>query len=100
VTFNGESASGWQTINFPTPVPVTAGTVFVASYHTEAGGYSVDSGFFANSEISNGPLHILKDGDGGGNGVFRYGTDSAFPSSSFKSTNYWIDVLFSSQVTA
>ena len=36
-TFTGESASGWQELDFSTPVPVTAGTTYVASYHTAPG---------------------------------------------------------------
>src|SRR5262249_23045991 len=32
-TFSGESASGWQQVNFKTPVAITANTVYVASYH-------------------------------------------------------------------
>src|SRR5262249_18522627 len=30
-TFSGETASGWQQVNFSTPVAVTAGTTYVAS---------------------------------------------------------------------
>ena len=33
-TFTGESSSGWQQVSFPHPVAVTAGTTYVASYHT------------------------------------------------------------------
>src|SRR5664280_634661 len=32
-TFAGESASGWQQVNFATPVALAANTVYVASYH-------------------------------------------------------------------
>ena len=35
-TFTGESASGWQELDFTSPVAVTAGTTYVASYHTSA----------------------------------------------------------------
>ena len=43
-TFSGESASGWQTVTFATPVPITAGTTYVASYLAPNGHYSVTSG--------------------------------------------------------
>ena len=33
---------GWQTVTFATPVAVTAGTTYVASYFTPSGHYSVD----------------------------------------------------------
>ena len=41
-TFTGETASGWQQVNFATPVAITAGTTYVASYYTTKGRYSVD----------------------------------------------------------
>ena len=40
-TFSGESGSGWQELDFSSPVPVTAGTTYVASYHTDAGHYAI-----------------------------------------------------------
>ena len=36
-TFAGEGASGWQQVNFATPVPVSANTTYIASYHTRRG---------------------------------------------------------------
>ena len=32
-TFADETATGWQQVSFGTPVPITAGTAYVASYH-------------------------------------------------------------------
>ena len=43
-TFAGETASGWQTVKFATPVTVTAGTIYVASYLAPNGHYSVTRG--------------------------------------------------------
>jgi hypothetical protein len=43
--------------------------------------------------VDNGPLHALKNGVSGGNGVYRYG-GIAFPTSTFNSNNYWVDVVF------
>ena len=37
VTFTSESASGWQEADFATPIPVTAGTTYVASYFAPTG---------------------------------------------------------------
>src|SRR5260370_19461784 len=42
-TFTGESASGWQQVSFSSPIAVTAGTRYVASYLAPAGSYSVDA---------------------------------------------------------
>jgi len=96
-TFNGETASGWQQVTFPSPVAITAGTTYVASYYAPNGRYSRDSGAFASVGVDNGPLHLLPDGSDGVNGVFVYGSITSpptFPTSTFNSTNYWVDVVF------
>ena len=92
-TFSGESASGWQTLTFATPVGVTAGTTYVASYLAPSGHYSVTSADFASGPIDNPPLHALADLVSP-NGVFAYSATSVFPSSSYNATNYSVDVLF------
>ena len=92
-TFMNETASGWQQVNFSTPVPITANTTYVASYYAPAGGYSADQGYFAATGVVNGPLEALRDGTDGGNGVYKYGA-SGFPASTYRSNNYWVDVLF------
>ena len=94
-TFTNESASGWQTLQFVTPVDVIAGQVYVASYLAPNGHYAGDGGYFNSGQIDNSPLHALvNNGPAGGNGVYRYGTSSGFPSASFGGANYWVDVLF------
>ena len=87
-----ETASGWQQVNFAAPVAITANTVYVASYFAPNGGYAGDSLFFASSGVDNGPLHALQDGLSGGNGLYVYGPTNAFPNSTFRSFNYWVDV--------
>ncbi len=93
VTFAGESASGWQQASFAAPVAVTAGTTYVASYYAPNGRYSVDERYFT-SAVTNGPLTALLDGADGSNGVYRYGAGGGFPSSTYLSSNYWVDVVF------
>jgi hypothetical protein len=92
-TFTNETASGWQQVNFSSPVTITAGTTYIASYHTNAGEYSYDSNYFANS-LTNGPLTAPSSASTGGNGVYAYGTSNLFPNSTFNATNYWVDVVF------
>jgi hypothetical protein len=96
-TFASETASGWQQVTFASPVAVTAGTVYVASYFAPNGNYAADRDYFASSGVDNAPLHALRDGVSGGNGVYTYGNVSNFPSSTWSSTNYWVDVLFTSK---
>jgi hypothetical protein len=92
--FQNESASGWQTVTFTTPVAITANTIYIASYYAPNGGYSVDGQYFANGRVS-GPLYFPATSEVGGNGVFAYGSSSAFPTGSFNAANYWVDVIFS-----
>ena len=92
--FANESVSGWQQVVFANPIAVTAGTVYVASYHTNVGNYAGDNGFFASAGVDSAPLHALKDGVSGGNGVYVYSATPAFPNASYQASNYWVDVLF------
>ena len=93
-TFTGETASGWQQVTFPNAVAVSPGVTYVASYLAPVGHYSYDDLFFAVSAADNPPLHALKDGTDGGNGVFAYGPSGAFPVSSYRSRAYGVDVVF------
>ncbi len=104
-TFTGETASGWQTVSFASPVDIQPNTTYVVSYWAPNGHYSgtndyywrtASPGPYGDGLVDAGPLHAVKSTDGTGasvNGVYNYGS-SAFPSSSFKNTNYWVDVNF------
>jgi hypothetical protein len=93
-TFTNETASGWQQVNFVTPVAITANTVYVASYHTNVGHYSDDENYFSGKGVDSPPLHALADGVSGFNGVYAYGSSSAFPNQGWHGSNYWVDVVF------
>jgi hypothetical protein len=92
-TFSGEGASGWQQVLFSSPVAITANTTYVASYHTNTGQYAVSDSYFAAAGVDNAPLHALKNGADGANAVYWYGA-SAFPTDTYQSANYWVDVVF------
>jgi hypothetical protein len=92
-TFTSESASGWQQVLFATPVSVTANTIYVASYYAPAGNPAVDRPFFTSS-VDNAPLHFLADAPSGGDGLYLYGSGGGFPTNTYASTNYWVDVIF------
>ena len=94
VTFVNETASGWQTQAFSSPVPITAGTLYVISYHAPNGQYSVTLNTFA-SQLDVGPLHAPAAGTVGGNGVFTYSPSvPSFPLTPTTGTNYWVDIVF------
>ncbi len=92
-TFTNETASGWQEVDFSSPVMITAGTTYVASYHTTSGDYSASGNYFATAH-TNGGLTALASGASGGDGLFAYGSGPLFPSNNFNATNYWVDVVF------
>ncbi len=94
-----EGASGWQQITFANPVPVAAKTTYLASYFTQSGHYADDSLFFASAGVDNAPLHALVNGTSGANGVFLYTPSSAYPTNSYNSSNYWVDVLYAKAIS-
>ena len=99
VTFTNETASGWQQMALSSPVAITASTTYVASYHTNVGYYSVNAAYFASSGFANPPLTALGNSQSA-NGVYRYGSTSGFPNQSYNSCNYWVDVVFTTSLTA
>jgi len=93
-TFTGETASGWQQVTFSSPVAVNANTTYVASYHTDVGHYALTNDFFTTTGVDTPPLHALKNGTDGGNGVYAYSATAAFPNNTWRSSNYWVDVVY------
>lgn len=95
-TFHAETDSGWQTLEFTTPVPVDAGTTYTVSYSTEAGHYASDAWAFAEAPVTRGPLNVDGGLDAAPAGVF--GAPGSYPASSWQNTNYFVDVTFSTTV--
>jgi hypothetical protein len=93
-SFANETATGWQEVTFATPVAVTAGTTYVASYYTSNGGFSWNEFYFSAAGLLSSPLRALRDGEDGSSGVYRFGS-SGFPDQSYHAANYWVDVVFS-----
>jgi hypothetical protein len=93
-TFTGETASGWQQVNLPSPVAIAANTMYVAAYFTTSG-FAYNASYFTNSGVSNPPLEALQYGTDGPNGVYIFGSAPQFPTSDGLSENYWADVVFS-----
>jgi hypothetical protein len=95
--FTNETSSGWQQVNFSQPVPVTANTQYIASYHSN-GYYPHDFDYFTVSGKASGVLYapVTINAYGVGNGLFHYGPD-AFPAETYEGINYWVDVVFQPQ---
>ena len=100
-----ETASGWQGGALTSVAPpfghvsVSANTTYVASFSTSLGKYGADNGYFAAKGQDNFPLHALRDGIDGRNGVFATGAN-LFPNQTSDSTNYWVDVVFDTAIAA
>ena len=88
-TFTGETASGWQELDFSSPVAITAGTTYVASYFSSTG-YPAATPEGLASAVTNGPLTALA-----GGGVYAYGSTNTFPTNTYNNNNYWVDVVYS-----
>ncbi len=95
-TFTGETASGWQETSFASPIEIKANTTYVISVFSPSGDYPATKPYFTQAVI-NDPLRALADGEDGPNGLYSYSATSVFPSSSFNSSNYWVDLVFTQQ---
>jgi hypothetical protein len=93
-TFTNETATGWQEVTLATPVATNANTTYVASYYAPNGNYAVNEDYFAGAGVDSPPLRALTDGEDGGNGVYGYGAPGTFPTGTFRSEQYWVDVVF------
>jgi hypothetical protein len=93
-TFTDETTTGWQTLTFDEPVPVSAAETYVASYTAPQGHYAVQPDAFYYGPLDAYPLRVE-----GGFGVPSsgvYAGPGQYPSNSFGSSNYYVDVVFTS----
>ncbi|CCH31426.1 DUF4082 domain-containing protein [Actinosynnema sp. NPDC047251] len=94
-TFTNETAGGWQTLLFPSPVEVEANRTHVVSYLSPTGHFSADTGYFAQSARYLEPLTGERSTPGNGNGVFHPG--GGFPDQTAQDANYWVDVVWATE---
>ncbi len=87
VTFANESASGWQQQALPQSLQLQPGTVYVVSVGLKAYFDLTPSGLA--TQIVQGPLQSVADG---ANGVYASAA-GLFPTNSYKSSNYFVDVV-------
>ncbi|MBO0737573.1 MAG: DUF4082 domain-containing protein [Alphaproteobacteria bacterium] len=89
---------GWyQRMLGGTPVMLTAGQSYVASYHTPSGHYAEASEFFRQPHLDFTGWLVAPASQmlSRGNGVFTYSaTPGAFPVNTFRATNYYVDIVF------
>lgn len=86
VSFPSTTATGWLTANFSSPVKLAAGKSYIASYIAPRGRYAHDTGVLSPTKPAvNGALKATQ-------GVYTYG--SGVPSQTRRSSNYYVDVVF------
>lgn len=82
-------ATGWQSATLATAIALQANTTYIVSYGT-TDNYAYTSAWFATAHASSdGVLSAIT----GSNGVFAVGP-GGFPTLTYNSTNYWVDVTF------
>jgi hypothetical protein len=92
IIFTDETASGWQTAMFTSPITIEANTHYVISYSCPNSHYSRDADYFV-AAYDAAPLHAPASEQAEGNG--RYvGALNTFPWLSSSRANYYVDVLF------
>ncbi|MET3769598.1 hypothetical protein ABIB15_002302 [Marisediminicola sp. UYEF4] len=89
VTFTGETATGWQSASFASPVNLAAGSRYVVSYLAPQGRYAATANYFTTQRTS-GPLTA----DTTNNGRYLYGSAGGYPTGTWNATNYFVDVTF------
>ena len=67
---------------FLSPVSITAGTTYVASYFAPNGHYSYTAAGF-NSAVDNPPLHGVANGTSA-NGLYNYSATNSFPTNTLQ----------------
>lgn len=93
-TFANETASGWQEAVLDVPVILPPDVTLVASVFSPSGDYAFTANYFT-STVGAGPIKALEDGVDGSNGIYAYSASSTFPTSTYNSSNYFVDVVFS-----
>lgn len=86
--FTNETESAWQTVTFNMPIVIKAHQKYVVSYHAPHGRYVATTDFSGRADSS--VLSVQQ----GKSGVYSYGKLSKYPSSTWHSSQYWVDVLF------
>jgi hypothetical protein len=86
--FKPSKKVGWRTIALDKPVSLAQGKTYVASYHAKRGGYGATYSAFTKAKTSNS-LSIKS-----GAGIFKYSKTSKMPSTSYRNSNYYVDVVF------
>lgn len=91
-TTTNETANGWQSVTFASPVTIQANTPYVVSYFASASHWSYILNYFTQPHDAP-PLHAFVDSSTTPNGAYLYASAPVFPNRSYAATNYLVDVM-------
>ncbi|MFC8682211.1 DUF4082 domain-containing protein [Microbacterium ureisolvens] len=97
-TFSNETATGWQSVQFTSPIPVVAGQTYTVSYTAPGGGYSAVERYWPYSARPSSPVTVRAGVGAAAPGV--YGVSGRFPTSTWKDANYFVDAIFTKTDTS
>jgi hypothetical protein len=85
--------SGWVRVSLTTPARVSAGSYYVVSVYFPKGRYGGRTGVFTSAR-TRGNLIAPSSAQAGGNGRYRYGSATGFPTNTYNNSSYYVDVVF------
>ncbi len=107
VIYTNETASGWQTANFTSPLKISANVTYVMATYMSDSNFVAENNYFDHTigshpnGVSNGPLTALAANEVpfGGNSVYNgTGTGLQFPGTTpngiYFTPNLWVDINF------
>jgi hypothetical protein len=89
--------TGWIRVPLVTPAKVSAGSHYIISVYFAAGRYGGRTGVFTSGRVR-GNLTAPSSVQAGGNGRYLYGAATGFPTKTFNSSSYYVDVVFLADV--
>lgn len=96
-TVSGTTSSGWQRMNFASPVAITASTVYTAVARIGSGAGScrfyISNNYFTSAGVTNGPLEAVATSVSS-NGVYNENTTMTQPTLNYLDSSYFIDVVY------
>ncbi|RAN76510.1 hypothetical protein B5P43_23215, partial [Bacillus sp. SRB_336] len=79
---------GWETVTLKTPINISAGRTYTASYLAPNGAYAADEHGLDTAKVK-GQLTVPA-----GGGVYAYGTGGKMPTQNYLNSNYYVDIVF------
>lgn len=90
--FGDELTTGWITAELDAPITIEPDTTYVCGAFF-ANGHFITTPSGMTVDIDNFPLTALADGLDGDNCVYAYASAGTFPTNTFLSSLYWLDVI-------